>query len=100
MSEEIDLGLMKRQMSALSPILLAGADAKALNDIELAVRAGAARALRARAAVQRLRAAEGTSAAGEKFPGVVIQTGEATVATRLVATFEQIANEIDSEGAP
>jgi hypothetical protein len=67
--------------------------------IELAVRAGAARALRARAALQRKKAAGGTSSAGEQFPNVVIQTGEAAVAANLAATFERIAYEIEADGA-
>jgi hypothetical protein len=67
------------------------------DEIELAVRAGAARALRTRAAVQRLRAVDGTSSAGEQFPNVVIQTGEAAVAGRLASAFEALATEIESE---
>ena len=55
-------------MSAPSYILAADPEAKILSDIELAIRAGAAKALKARAAVQRLRAADGTSSAGEKYP--------------------------------
>jgi hypothetical protein len=83
-------------MSALLPISIVGTDAKALNDIEIAVRAGAARALRARAAVQRQLAADGTSAAGEKYAGVIIRTGEAAVAARLTTMFEQIADDIEA----
>lgn len=75
------------------------AEAKVLNEIELAIRAGAARALRARAAVQLRKAADGTSTAGEKYPDVVIRTGEAAVAEKLAATFERIVAEIEA-GAP
>ena len=39
-----------------------------LSEIERAIVAGAARALRARAAVQRKKAADGTAAAGEQIP--------------------------------
>ena len=86
-------------MSAPSDISSTGAEAKVLNEIELAIRAGAARALRARAAVQRRKAADGTSTAGEKYPDVIIRTGEAAVAEKLAATFERIAAEIEA-GAP
>ena len=75
----------------------ASAEAKILGDLELAVRAGAAKALKARAAVQRLRAAEGTSSAGEQFPNVTIQSGEAAVAGRLASAFELLADEIELE---
>jgi hypothetical protein len=86
-------------MSGPCSILQADPGAKALRDIELAVRAGAAKALKARAAIQRLRATDGTSSAGEQFPDVTIRTGEAAVAARLAATLEQIADEIESEAA-
>ena len=84
-------------MSAPSDISSTGAEAKILRDIELAVRAGAAKALKARAAVQRLRAVDGTSSAGEQFPHIVIQTGEAAVAGRLASAFELLATEIELE---
>ena len=74
-----------------------GAEAKILSEIDLAIGAGAARALRARAAVQRRKAADGTSSAGEQFPDVTIQTGEAAVAGRLASAFELLAGEIESE---
>jgi hypothetical protein len=86
-------------MSGPCSILQADPGAKALRDIELAVRAGAAKALKARAAIQRLRATDGTSSAGEQFPDVTIRTGEAAVAARLAATLEQIADEIEAEAA-
>jgi hypothetical protein len=86
-------------LSAPSDISSTGAEAKILRDIELALRAGAAKALKARAAIQRLRATDGTSSAGEQFPDVTIRTGEAAVAARLAATLEQIADEIESEAA-
>jgi hypothetical protein len=86
-------------MSAPSDISSTGAEAKVLRDIELAIYAGATRALRARAAVQRQKAAEGTSSAGSRFSDVTIQTGEAAVAARLAATFERVAYEIESEAA-
>ena len=86
-------------MSARSDISSTGAEAKALGDIERGVRAGAARALRTRAAIQRQRAADGTSTGGDKNPSIVIQTGEAAVAARLVGAFELLADEIEA-GAP
>jgi hypothetical protein len=86
-------------MSGPCSILQADPGAKALRDIELAICAGATRALRARAAVQRRKAADGTSSAGEQFPDVTIRTGEAAVAARLAATLEQIADEIEAEAA-
>ena len=86
-------------MSAPSDISSTGAEAKVLSDIEFAVCAGAACALRARAALQRKKASDGTAAAGEQFPDVVIRTGEAAVAEKLAATFERIAAEIEA-GAP
>jgi hypothetical protein len=84
-------------MSAPSRITMSALEAKALSEIELAIHAGAARALRTRAAVQRQMAVEGTSSAGEKYPGVVIQTGEAAIAGRLANAFELLADEIESE---
>jgi hypothetical protein len=86
-------------MSGPCSILQADPGAKALRDIELAVRAGAAKALKARAAVQRQLAADGTSTAGEKYPHIVIQTSEAAVAGRLASAFELLAGEIESEVA-
>jgi hypothetical protein len=84
----------------MSPILdmsSSNSETNTVRDVELAVVAGATSALRARAAVQRQRAADGTSSAGEQFPDVVIQTGEAAVAARLAATFERLAAEIETE---
>ncbi|MFZ2106262.1 MAG: hypothetical protein WAV18_12955 [Roseiarcus sp.] len=84
-------------MSAPSDISSIGAEAKVLSEIERAVRAGAARALRARAAVQRKKGTDGTSSAGEQFPNVAIQSGEAAVAGRLARAFDLLADEIESE---
>jgi hypothetical protein len=86
-------------LSASSDISSTGAEAKVLSEIELAVRVGAAKALKARAAVQREKAADGTSTAGEKYPDVVIRTGEAAVAARLADEFERVAAEFDGECA-
>ena len=86
-------------MSAPSDISSTGAEAKVLSDIEFAVCAGAACALRARAALQRKKACDGTSSAGERHPSIVIQTGEAAVAGRLASAFELLADEIESEAA-
>ena len=65
------------------------------DEIELAIRDGAARPLRTRANEQRRKAADGTSSAGEKYPYVTIQTGEAVVAARLADEFGRIADEIE-----
>jgi hypothetical protein len=86
-------------MSAPSCILPDDAEAKALGEIDRAVRAGAARALRTRADLQRLRAAEGSSSAGEKYPDVVVRSPEAAMAANLADAFERIAIEIEA-GAP
>jgi hypothetical protein len=72
-------------------------EAKVLSEIEIAVRAGAARALRTRASIQRQKAGDCTSSAGQQFPNVMIQTGEAAVAGRLASAFELLAAEIESE---
>ena len=86
-------------MSAPTRILASDLEAISLNDVEVAVRAGAARALRARAAVQRKKAGDGTAAAGGQFPDVTIQTGQAAVAARLASVFEALAGEIEAESA-
>ena len=84
----------------LPPIFPTGPEAKILSEIELAVRSGAARALRTRAAVQRQRASDGIAAVGDKFPGLVIRSPEAAMAEKLADAFERLATEIESEGAP
>lgn len=66
------------------------------DEIDHAIRDGAARVLRTRANIQRQKAADGTSSAREQFPNVVIQTGEAAVAARLAGAFEQLAEEIEA----
>ena len=50
-------------------------------ELETAIRAAVAHALRRRAAVQHQRAADGSGSAGDQFPQVVIRTGEAATAT-------------------
>ena len=82
-------------LPALAASIAAFPEAKILSEIERAIVAGAARALRAKAAVQLRKAADGTSTAGEKYPDVVIRTGEAAVAGRLASAFELLAGEIE-----
>jgi hypothetical protein len=86
-------------MSSPSDISSTGVEAKVVSEIEFAIRAGAAKALRDRAALQRRKAADGTSTAGDRFPDVAIQTGEAAVAEKLADAFELIAAEIEAESA-
>jgi hypothetical protein len=64
------------------------------DDIEAGFLAGASRALRNRAAVQQQRAADGTSPAGDKFPGVMIRSLEAALATHIAGDLEALAGEI------
>ena len=77
--------------------LIAGRDSGALDSIELAIRAGAVRALRTRAGKQRQRAAGGIAVAGDHFPGVRVRSPEAAMAANLANAFERIADEIESE---
>jgi hypothetical protein len=82
----------------LSPSpLIAGPDPGALDSIELAILAGAVRAIRTRAGRQRGKAAGGIAAAGD--PGVVVRSPEAAMAANLADAFERIAEEIEP-GAP
>ena len=71
----------------------------ALDSIELAILAGAVRALRTRAGRQREKAAGGIAAAGDHFPGVMVRSPEAAMAANLAHAFERIAEEIET-GAP
>ena len=71
----------------------------ALDNIELAILAGAVRALRTRADKQRQKAAGGIAAAGDHFPGVMVRSPEAAMAANLADAFERIADEIET-GAP
>jgi hypothetical protein len=73
-------------MSAPSDISSTGAEAKILNEIELAIRVGAAKALRA--SRQRQKAADGISTAGDHFPSVIIRAPEAATAANLADAFE------------
>jgi len=74
-------------------------EAKALRDIERAIRVGAVRALRTRADKQRQRAADGIASAGERFSNIVVRSPEAAMAEKLANTFERIAADIEA-GAP
>ncbi len=67
--------------------------------IETAIRAGAARALRKRAAVQRGKAAAGIIPAGEHFPNIVIRSPEAALANDLADGLERIASDLESAAA-
>jgi hypothetical protein len=67
------------------------------DQIELAICAGAARALRTRAAVQRQMAADGTSSAGDRFPTIVVRSPEAAMAANLADAFLRIADGIEAE---
>lgn len=62
------------------------------------VRLGAARALRSGAARQAAIAAIGCASAGERFPSVIVRTGEAAIALRLATALSEIADEIEAEG--
>jgi len=71
----------------------APAPADALED---AITARVAAALRRRGAVQRQRAADGTSSPGESFPHIEIRSPEAALALKLAADFDAIAVEIEA----
>ena len=77
--------------------LIAGRDPSALDSIELAIRAGAVRALRTRAARQRQKAAGGIAVAREQFSNVIVRSPEAAMAANLADAFERIAAEIEAE---
>ena len=64
------------------------------SDIELAICVGAAKALKGRAALQRQKAADGTSSAGDHFPAVLVRSPEAAVAANLADAFERLADEM------
>jgi hypothetical protein len=64
-------------------------------EIETAVRAGAVRALRTRAKAQAQNAANGQVQAGDKYPGVVIRSGESAIASELYAALSAIADELE-----
>jgi hypothetical protein len=66
--------------------------------LERAVTVGAIAALRKRAEAQRQKAAEGSAPAGEKFPGVIIQSPEAATAMKIAADFDGIADELEAGG--
>jgi hypothetical protein len=75
-----------------------GADA--LHEIELAIRAGAVRAIRTRADRQRQKAAGGIAPAGDHFPSIIIRTPEAPMAANLADAFECLAAEFEAGSAP
>jgi hypothetical protein len=66
-----------------------------LEAIDAAIRAGAVAALRKRAQSQRERAADGATAPGAKFPGVVLRSPESAHALRIAADLEQIADDVE-----
>jgi hypothetical protein len=67
------------------------------HSIELAIRAGAVRALRTRADKQRQKAAGGIAAAGDIS---MVRSPEAAMAANLAAEFERLADEVEAEGSP
>ena len=71
-----------------------GADA--LHEIELAIRAGAVRALRMRADKQRQKAVDGIAAAGPISPSVIIRSPEAAMLPNLADAFERLAAVIEA----
>ena len=70
-------------------------DAKQVDPIEVAIRAGAASALRNRVAVQRRKAAEGIFPIEGQSAGTVIRSPEAALADKLADGFERIADDLD-----
>jgi hypothetical protein len=64
--------------------------------IEAAIHDGVLRALVKRAEMQRRRATAATSAAGEQFPGVLLRSPEAALASRLAADWEAIADDLET----
>jgi hypothetical protein len=66
--------------------------------LEQAILARVVCALRNAAAKQRGIAANGTSSAGEKYPGVVIRSPEAACAVNLADDWTAIADSLDMEG--
>ena len=81
---------------SLSPLIV-GRDPGALDSIELAILAGAVRALRTRADNQREKAAGGIAAAGDHFPGMLVRSPEAAMAANLATEFERLADELEAE---
>jgi hypothetical protein len=68
-----------------------------LDAIETAIRGGVEHALRKRAAVQRQRAADGTTPAGVHAPDLMLRSPEAALAQHLAADLESIAAEIEAD---
>jgi hypothetical protein len=62
--------------------------------LETAISAALGAAVRRRAAAQRQKAADGTSAVGDKFPQIVARSPEAALAGRLAVDLDAIADEI------
>jgi hypothetical protein len=65
--------------------------------IEAALQDGAVRALRRRAEIQAKRAADGETPADERFPDVVIRSGESAIASSLSAALSAVADELERE---
>jgi hypothetical protein len=74
--------------------------ALAADPIETALRSATVRAIRKRAAAQRQRAVDGTVAAGEQFPGVMIRSRQAATAAALATGLAAIADELEAEARP
>jgi hypothetical protein len=68
------------------------------DQLECAIVGGAIAMLRKHANVQRQIAHDGTVAAGDKYPGVLIRSPEAACAATLAADWDEVADLLDSEG--
>jgi hypothetical protein len=66
-----------------------------LDSVESAVVHGAITALRKRANAQRQIANEGTVAAGDKYPGVLIRSPEAACAASLAGDWDEVADDLE-----
>jgi hypothetical protein len=69
-----------------------------LDEFNSAIVARVVAALRKAGDAQRKIAADGTAAAGEKFPGVTIRSPEAACAASMAALWDGIASEFEAEG--
>jgi hypothetical protein len=68
-----------------------------VDDLDAAIKAGAVSALRRRADRQARLASAGTSH-GDR--GAIVRTGEATIAIRLAAALNQLADDLGEEATP
>jgi hypothetical protein len=70
---------------------------KSLDLLDVAVKAGAIRALQNRAVAKREEAASGITNGGEKYPNVRVTASEAAAALRISADLSSIADELEAE---